>query len=80
MHEIYIHCWDKLIHNIDIEIITMHILGGHKDKSVTHSGDCEARPPNMCCSENAHILVSIPLWNFYLWSDMAQKVLLRIKS
>ena len=32
----------------------MHISGGHKDKSVTHSGDCEVCPPNMCCSEKAH--------------------------
>ena len=32
----------------------MHSLGGHQDKSVTHNGDCEACPPNMCCSENAH--------------------------
>ena len=23
-------------------------------ESVTHSGDCEVCPPNMCCSENSH--------------------------
>ena len=36
------------------KVITMHISGGHKDKSVTRGSDCEVCPPNMCCSENAH--------------------------